>query len=84
VAITLATTGSRGPGGSSRVLLVVADDGAGLDPAHIDRNSEGYLRMQLLHDRVASLHGELVLSSGPGGTTVRVNLPAQDGERGTL
>jgi signal transduction histidine kinase len=83
VTITLASTSSRRPEGSSRVLLVVAHDGAGLDPASIDRNSERYLRMQLLHDRVAGLHGEMVLSSGPGGTTVRVDLPARDGERRT-
>src|SRR5215213_11962635 len=78
VSITLASAVSAGPGEPPRVRLVIADDGEGLDPARINRNSEDYLRMQLLHDRVASLQGELVVSSAPGhGTTVRVDLPAR-------
>jgi signal transduction histidine kinase len=80
VTITLASVRSTRPGQPSRVRLVVTDDGVGLDPARIDRSSEGYLRMQLLHDRVTSLHGELLLTSAPGrGTTVRVDLPSQAG-----
>jgi nitrate/nitrite-specific signal transduction histidine kinase len=76
----LASTGSTWPGEPSRVRLVVTDDGVGLDPTRIDRNSEGYLRMQLLHDQVTNLQGELLLTSAPGrGTTVRVDLPSQAG-----
>jgi signal transduction histidine kinase len=76
VSIALASTRGTRPGEPPRVRLVVADDGVGADPARIDRNSEGYLRMQLLHDRVSSLQGDLVVTSAPGhGTTVRVDLP---------
>ena len=77
VSLTLESIGSARPGEPSRVRLVVADDGVGLDPAHVDHNSESYLRLQLLHDRVAQLNGSLVVTSAPGhGTTVRADLPA--------
>jgi two-component system NarL family sensor kinase len=80
VSISVSPAGSGGPGKQSRVRLVIADDGVGLHPSRIDRHSEGYLRVRLLHDRVASLGGELVVTSAPGqGTTVRVELPAQAG-----
>jgi signal transduction histidine kinase len=78
VRVTLTPTASGPAGAPRRVRLVVADDGMGLDPARADRSSESYLRMQLLHDRVANLQGELVVTSAPGqGTTVRVDLPVQ-------
>jgi signal transduction histidine kinase len=77
VSIALASMRGASPGEPPRVRLVVADDGEGVDPSRIDRSSEAYLRIQLLHDQVESLQGELVVTSAPGhGTTVRVDLPA--------
>ena len=84
VHITLASTGRARAGEPARVLLVVGDDGEGLDGARVDRNKESYLRMQLLHDRVRSRQGEFVVTSGPGlGTTVRAVLPIGAGNQGT-
>ena len=72
------------PGEPARVLLVVADDGEGLDGARVDRNKESCLPIQLLHDRVRSRQGEFVVTSGRGlGTTVRAVLPIGAGNQGT-
>jgi two-component system NarL family sensor kinase len=80
VTISLSSVDVAAPGGQPRVRLVIADDGAGLNPSRIDRQSEGYLRAQLLHDRVQSLGGELVITSAPTrGTTVHVDLPTNAG-----
>jgi len=70
------------------VRLVVADDGAGVDPSQLDRRAEGHLGLRLLVDRVESLDGELVVTSAVGeGTTVRAELPvkptATDEQRGS-
>jgi len=83
VSIALASMRGASPGEPPRVRLVVADDGEGVDPSRIDRSSEAYLRMQLLHDQVESLEGELVVASAPGhGTTVQVDLPSRAGGHG--
>jgi signal transduction histidine kinase len=84
VHITLASTGRARAGELTRVLPVVGDDGVGLDGARVDRHKESNLRMQLLHDRVRSLQGGLVVTSGPGfGTTVWAVLPIGAGYQGT-
>jgi two-component system NarL family sensor kinase len=76
VIMTLAPVKGIPPGEDSRIRLVVTDDGVGLDPSRFDRNSERYLRVRALHDRIESLGGALVITSAPGrGTTVQVDLP---------
>jgi signal transduction histidine kinase len=57
----------------SRVLLEVADDGVGFDPA-IARE-QGGLGLRGIEERVAQLGGQLALQSAPGGgTRVRVEI----------
>jgi signal transduction histidine kinase len=64
--------------GATWVRLVVADDGVGVDPAKMDRRAEGHLGLRLLVDRVQSLGGQLVVTSGVGqGTTVQADLPVR-------
>ena len=76
VSLTLESLDSARPEEPSRVRLIVADDGVGLDPAQADHNSESYLRLHLLHDRVAELNGSFLVTSAPGhGTTVQADLP---------
>jgi signal transduction histidine kinase len=54
------------------VVVSVADDGMGFDPAVA---SPGYGR-QSMQERAESLNGELTITSAPGlGTTVRLQVP---------
>jgi signal transduction histidine kinase len=56
-----------------RVAVTVTDDGAGFDPARVDRHGMG---LELMRERVAELGGTLQLDSAPGqGTTVQILLP---------
>jgi signal transduction histidine kinase len=60
-----------------RVVLVVQDDGHGFDPAVSERAAaDGHVGLRLLSDLVAEAGGELVVRSGPGGTTVRLEVAA--------
>jgi signal transduction histidine kinase len=76
VQVTLGLVESLRPSDQSRVRLVIADDGVGVDLAKIDRRAEGHLGLRLLADRVESMGGELTITSAPGqGTTVQAELP---------
>jgi signal transduction histidine kinase len=56
-----------------RVAVTVSDDGAGFDPARVDRHGMG---LGLMRERVAELGGTFQLDSTPGeGTSVRILLP---------
>jgi signal transduction histidine kinase len=57
---------------------VITDDGVGVDPSRVDRRSERFQRGRLLHDRVESMGGTLLVTSAAGhGTTVQLDLPAR-------
>lgn len=57
-----------------QVLIEVADDGPGFDPAQ--RPAEGHLGLDFLRERVQLLSGEVEIRSALGqGTTLRVVLP---------
>jgi signal transduction histidine kinase len=56
-----------------QVAVTVSDDGAGFDPARMERHGMG---LGLMRDRVAELGGTFQLDSTPGeGTSVRILLP---------
>ncbi|MFI9821089.1 sensor histidine kinase [Streptomyces sp. NPDC052013] len=60
-----------------RVVLTVADDGAGFDEAAVPPGGVGIAGMR---ERIAELGGEVKLCSSPGrGTTVTVSLPDRSG-----
>lgn len=69
VQLTLATT-------AGMAALTVADDGRGFDVA-ADRDGFGLVTMRR---RTEDLGGDLRLSSGPTGTTVRARFPLRDRE----
>jgi len=76
VNIRLGMNGAAGPTRIKTVHLEVADDGVGLDPARLDRRSEGHLGLRLLKTRVEDLGGTLTLTGGTnGGTVVGATLP---------
>lgn len=59
--------------GGEWLELAIADDGVGFDPS---LSYPGHLGLTSMHERVASLAGQLDISSAPGaGTTVRVRVP---------
>lgn len=59
-----------------RLLLEVADDGAGFDPAQLPRHPRRPLGLAGLQERAEILGGRLEVRSAPGqGTTVRAFLP---------
>jgi len=60
-----------------RVVLLVQDDGHGFDPAISEKAAaDGHVGLRLLADLVAEAGGELSVSSGSGGTTVRLEVAA--------
>jgi signal transduction histidine kinase len=60
-----------------RVVLVVQDDGQGFDPGVSEKAiADGHVGLRLLSDLVAEAGGELMIRSGPGGTTVRLEVAA--------
>jgi signal transduction histidine kinase len=54
-----------------RIALTVRDDGNGFDP---DAGTDGFGLLGM-RERAELLSGELEIASGPGGTTIRANLP---------
>jgi signal transduction histidine kinase len=55
----------------------VQDDGQGFDAAVSDRAmADGHVGLRLLSDLVAEAGGELLVRSGSGGTTVRLEVAA--------
>ncbi len=74
------TCGSRRAGTPSTV--VVADDGAGFDPASAGRRREGHLGLSLMRRRAGEAAGELEIRSAPGaGTTVGARFPLPSASR---
>jgi signal transduction histidine kinase/putative methionine-R-sulfoxide reductase with GAF domain len=69
--------------GDGRLSVEVSDDGHGFDPAAVrDRGGQGLTSIQ---ERAARIGGVLVVDSAPGrGTTVRVEIEAQDKDRQEL
>ena len=59
--------------GSGRLVLSVADDGRGFDPAAMRGQRLGLTSME---ERAGELGGELHVTSTAGGTTVRLEIPA--------
>jgi two-component system NarL family sensor kinase len=61
-----------------RVVLSVADDGVGFDPAVLPtRLAEGHIGLRSHRERVESAGGSFTLRTAPGrGTTVEIALPA--------
>jgi two-component system, NarL family, sensor kinase len=59
-------------------VLEVIDDGRGIDPARVERaRGEGHVGLSILEDLVADGGGTLTVRPGePGGTVVRVEVPA--------
>jgi signal transduction histidine kinase len=60
-----------------RVLLTVQDDGCGFDAAGSERAAaDGHVGLRLLGDLVAEAAGQLIVRSGPDGTTVHLEVAA--------
>jgi signal transduction histidine kinase len=58
------------------VSLIIDDDGAGFDPAAVDRAGWG---LRNLHERATALGGTFELTSQPGeGTTVTIRFPVPE------
>ena len=60
---------SASPG---RLVLAIADNGTGIDPAAVPG-----VGLQSMRDRADELGGELAVSTGPAGTTIRGWLPLE-------
>jgi signal transduction histidine kinase len=74
--VTLAQMGDR-------VVLEVADNGRGFDPAQ--RPSTGSHGLANMEERARAIHGELNITSEPGkGTRVRVSIPRLRPQTGNL
>jgi len=65
----------------AELLLEVADDGVGLDPARLrDAPLDGHIGLASATERVEALDGLLEIAAQPGrGTLVRVRIPLLDG-----
>jgi two-component system sensor histidine kinase UhpB len=66
---------------ANRVVLEVADDGRGFDPARErPRIDDGHLGLAAVKERAALVGGEVTIESATGrGTTLRLVLPADAG-----
>ena len=60
------------------VVLTVADDGGGFDVATAPGPDEGHFGLRSLKERVTRLGGRLEISSSPGGTRVKANVPLSE------
>jgi two-component system NarL family sensor kinase len=58
------------------VVVSVRDDGAGFDPANLERAvRNGHLGLAQMRERVMGIHGKFFLQSRPGfGTEIKVEL----------
>jgi signal transduction histidine kinase len=69
-------------GGPDRVLLTVADDGVGFDPAQQRASDFPRFGLTTMRERAEGVGGSLEIDSTPGaGTAVRVELPRSAGAR---
>jgi len=60
--------------------ITVEDDGCGFDPAHVSRNGQQHIGMQIMRERAESVGAALELDSQPGqGTRVTVRVPPSPG-----
>ncbi|HTU15130.1 MAG TPA: ATP-binding protein [Solirubrobacterales bacterium] len=58
------------------VVMTIADDGRGLEPASDETPPEGHLGLRAMESLTRDAGGEFTVESGPGrGTTVRVEVP---------
>jgi signal transduction histidine kinase len=58
---------------TTRILIAVVDDGAGIDPEAVDAAQRAnHFGLASMRQRAAAIGAELRLESGPGGTRVRV------------
>jgi len=66
---------------AGRIVLEVADDGAGMAPERIEQAlAEGHIGLALATNRVTAVGGKLTIDSAPGaGTRVCVELPSPGG-----
>jgi signal transduction histidine kinase len=62
----------------TKVRMTVEDNGKGFDLATVPGPDEGHFGLRSLRERFARLSGECEISSGPGGTTVRVAIPLEE------
>ena len=61
------------------IVLIIADNGVGIDESKLDKRSEGHLGLRLLRTRVEDLGGTVTVAAGAkGGTTVTALLPLTD------
>ena len=65
-----------------RVILTVADDGVGFDPAVVSRYvADGHIGLGSLLARLDAMGGSMLVDSGPGGgTRVTVTSPPERAE----
>jgi signal transduction histidine kinase len=63
--------------------VTVEDDGCGFDPHTAGGPHSGHLGLTLMRKRAREAHGELEMSSEPGGgTMVALRIPLEDSTRG--
>lgn len=61
-----------------KVRMTVEDNGKGFDLATVPGPDEGHFGLRSLRERFARLSGECEISSGSGGTMVRVAIPLEE------
>jgi signal transduction histidine kinase len=66
------TLDPRWQSGAGHLLLEVADDGVGFDPAH---EHPGHLGLSNMRARAAEIDADLTIASSPAGTSVRLEVP---------
>jgi len=65
-----------------RVLLEIADDGCGFDPATVRSTAQGHFGLTGIRERARQVHGQVTIESAPGnGTRVRVEAPTANERR---
>jgi signal transduction histidine kinase len=75
-AATATTVRLHVPPPGDAIVLEVADDGRGFDPAARPGGAQGHFGLDGMRERVERIGGTLDIQSAPGqGTTVTVRLP---------
>jgi PAS domain S-box-containing protein len=68
-------------GADDQLVVTVADDGAGFDPAQVIPGQGGHFGLRIMRDRVEEIGGSLEVASQPGrGTTVTIRVPTESHE----
>ncbi len=61
---------------AARLVLTISDDGAGFDPAEVERHGPSGLGLVGIRERVAQLHGTVEIDTAPlAGTRIVVRIP---------